>query len=145
VGEAPRLCEAAADRDGTAEAHEGLSWTALALGRSEDAVELADRYLRRFPEAGKKTKGVKRHVLVDTLGLMLRAVVHPASVQDRDGLAMLLDRRTRRRFPDIDVVFADQGYQGPKAATATARSGTWRLEIVRREPGQKGFAVLPTR
>lgn len=76
---------------------------------------------------------------------MLRAVVHPASVQDRDGLAMLLDRRTRRRFPDIDVVFADQGYQGPKAATATARSGTWRLEIVRRDPGQKGFAVLPMR
>ena len=76
---------------------------------------------------------------------MLRAVVHPASVQDRDGLAMLLDRRTRRRFPDIDVVFADQGYQGPKAATATARSGTWRLEIVRHDPGQKGFAVLPMR
>jgi transposase len=76
---------------------------------------------------------------------MLRAVVHPASVQDRDGLAAVLDRCTRRRFPVIDVVFADQGYQGPKAAAATARSGSWRLEIVRRDPGQKGFAVLPMR
>ena len=40
---------------------------------------------------------------------MLRAVVHPAGVQDRDGAARLLDRRTRRRFPFIEVVFADPG------------------------------------
>jgi len=84
-------------------------------------------------------------VLVDTLGLMLRVVVHPASVQDRDGVRLVLDRRTRRRFPFIDVVFADQGYQGPKAATAVAATGSWRLEIVRRDPGVKGFEVLPKR
>jgi transposase len=76
---------------------------------------------------------------------MLRAVVHPASVQDRDGAARLLDRRTRRRFPFIEVVFADQGYQGPKAASAVARAGSWTLEIVRRAPGERGFAVLPKR
>ena len=76
---------------------------------------------------------------------MLRAVVHPANVQDRDGAARLLDRRTRRRFPFIEVVFADQGYQGPKAAEAVAGAGSWTLEIVRRAPGQKGFAVLPKR
>ncbi len=96
-------------------------------------------------DAGKKTKGVKRHVLVDTLGLMLRVVVHPASVQDRDGIALVLDRRTRRRHPRVEVVFADQGYQGPKAAAAVAGTGSWRLEIVRREPGTKGFEVLPKR
>ncbi len=84
-------------------------------------------------------------MLVDTLGLMLRVVVHPASVQDRDGLALVLDRRTRRRFPFIDVVFADQGYQGPKAATAVAATGLWHLEIVRRDPGVKGFEILPKR
>lgn len=76
---------------------------------------------------------------------MLRAVVHPACVQDRDGAALVLDRRTRRRFPFIDVVFADQGYQGPKAAKAVARAGSWKLEIVRRDPERKGFAVLPRR
>jgi transposase len=42
-------------------------------------------------------------------------------------------------------VFADQGYQGPKAAAVAARTGTSKLEIVRRDPGQKGFAVLPMR
>jgi transposase len=84
-------------------------------------------------------------VLVDTLGLMLRVVVHPASVQDRDGIALVLDQRTRRRHPFIEVVFADQGYQGPKAATAVAATGNWRLEIVRRDPGVRGFEVLPKR
>lgn len=88
---------------------------------------------------------MKRHVLVDTLGLMLRAVVHPASVQDRDGAALVLDRRTRRRFPFIEVVFADQGYRGPKAAAAIAGVGSWTLEIVRRNPAQEGFVVLPKR
>ncbi len=76
---------------------------------------------------------------------MLRAVVHPASVQDRDGVALVLDRRTRRRFPFIEVVFADQGYQGSKAGAAVAKTGSWSLDIVRREPEQKGFAVLPRR
>lgn len=76
---------------------------------------------------------------------MLRVVVHPANVQDRDGAALVLDKRTRRRFPFIEVVFADQGYQGPKAATAVAKTGKWTLEVVPREPGAKGFAVLPKR
>jgi len=76
---------------------------------------------------------------------MLRIVVHPANVQDRDGAGLVLDKRTRRRFPFIEVVFADQGYQGPKAATAVAKTGKWTLEVVRREPGTKGFAVLPKR
>ena len=84
-------------------------------------------------------------MLVDTLGLMLRVVVHPANVQDRDGAALVMDKRTRRRFPFIEVVFADQGYQGSNAAAAIAKTGKWTLEIVRREPGTKGFAVLPKR
>ena len=76
---------------------------------------------------------------------MLRVVVHPANVQDRDGAARVLDKRTRRRFPFIEVVFADQGYQGPTAAAAVAKTGKWTLQIVRRDPGTKGFAVLPKR
>jgi len=76
---------------------------------------------------------------------MLRIVIHPANVQDRDGAALVLDKHTRRRFPFIEVVFADEGYRGPKAADAVAKAGKWRLDIVRREPGTKGFAVLPKR
>ena len=76
---------------------------------------------------------------------MLRVVVHPANVQDRDGAALVMGKRTRRRFPFIEVVFADQGYQGPNAAATVAKTGKWTLGIVRREPGTKGFAVLPKR
>ena len=65
-------------------------------------------------------------------------------MQDRDGIAQVLDRRTRRLFPFIERVFADGGYQGPKARVATARTGTWVLEIVKR-PDSKRFAVLPKR
>ncbi len=76
---------------------------------------------------------------------MLRIVVHPANVQDRDSAALVLDKRTRRRFPFIKVVFADQGYQGAKAADAISRTGKRRFEILRREPGTKGFEVLRKR
>jgi transposase len=69
-------------------------------------------------------------------------VVHPASVRDRDGLARVLDRPTRRRFPFFEVVFADQGHQGPKTAAAAARSGSRPCAGM---PGRKGFAVLPRR
>jgi putative transposase len=72
-------------------------------------------------------------------------VVHSAGIQDRDGAALVLDRRTRALFPFIELIFADQGYQGEQAAAAARRSGTWRLEIVRRDPETKGFVVLPKR
>jgi len=50
-------------------------------------------------DAGKRVKGRKRHLVTDTLGLMLRIEVHSASVQDRDGAALVLDRITRRHHP----------------------------------------------
>ncbi len=94
-------------------------------------------------DAGKKVNGRKRHVLVDTLGLLLRAIVHPASIQDRDGLAALLIR-IRGRFPWLDLLFADGGYQGDIAAAA-ARHERLALAIVKRSDQAAGFVVLPRR
>ena len=94
-------------------------------------------------DANKKINGRKRHLLVDTLGLLLRAIVHPASVQDRDGLAPLL-ARIRRRFPWLRLLFADGGYQGDVAAAA-ARDERLVLAIVKRSDQAKGFVVLPRR
>lgn len=94
-------------------------------------------------DAGKKINGRKRHILVDTLGLLLVLVIHSADLQDRDGLALVC-RRLRRRLPWLRLVFADGGYQGETAACTAAREGL-RLEIVTREPGTRGFAVLPRR
>ena len=74
----------------------------------------------------------------------MNVVVHPADVQDRDGARLVLDRRTRRLFPFIERIFADGGYQGPQAATAIAKTGTWKLEIVKRSELHR-FVVLPKR
>jgi transposase len=70
-------------------------------------------------------------------------VVHPACVQDRDGAYLLL-RRSRRLFPFVETIFADGGYQGPKMTTALAKTGTWKLEIVKRTELHR-FVVLPKR
>ena len=96
-------------------------------------------------DAGKKITGRKRHILVDTLGLLLSVAVHPANIQDRDGVALVLDRRTRRLFPFIERIYGDGGYQGPKAAKAAAKNGCWTIEIVERSPTAVGFEVLPKR
>ncbi len=69
--------------------------------------------------------------MVDTLGLMVGITVHSADIQDRDGAAGLL-RHTRRAVPFIEVIFADAGYQGPIMAATVARTGRWRLEVVKR-------------
>jgi len=96
-------------------------------------------------DAGKKVRGVKYHVLVDTPGLLPNIVVHAANVQDRDGAALVLDRRARALFPFVLAIFADAGYRGPRAAGAARRSGRWRLRIVRRSEAARGFVVLPKR
>jgi transposase len=94
-------------------------------------------------DAGKKITGRKRHILVDTLGLLLSVVVHPANVQDRDGAGDLL-RTVRRSFPFIERIFADAGYQGPRMAKLVARTGSWTLQIVKRSDAHR-FVVLPKR
>jgi transposase len=65
-------------------------------------------------------------------------------VQDRDGARLVLDRRTRRMYPFIERIFADAGYQGAKAANAVAKTGSWTLEIVKRNDMHR-FVVLPKR
>ena len=74
----------------------------------------------------------------------MSAVVHPADIQDRDGAALVLDPRTRALFPFIIRIFADAGYKGSRAALAAASSGTWTIEIVKRNELHK-FVVLPKR
>jgi transposase len=74
----------------------------------------------------------------------LSAAVHSAAIQDRDGAALVLDPRTRSLFPFIVRIFADAGYQGPRAALAAASSGSWIIEIVKRTELHT-FAVLPKR
>ena len=91
-------------------------------------------------DAGKKIKGRKRHVLVDTDGRGLVLEPHRADIQDRDGGGPVIGA-SRHAFPFIKKVFADGGYAGERVAQAAAVA----VEIVRRNPGQVGFAVQPRR
>jgi len=78
------------------------------------------------------------------MGLLLSVVVLPADIQDRDGAFELL-RWARRRFPFIERIFADGGYQGERMALVVASTGTWTLQVVKRSDRAKGFEVLPKR
>lgn len=95
-------------------------------------------------DAGKKIKGRKRHILTDTDGNLVHAVIHTADIQDRDGAPLVLAEITRR-FPWLRHVFADGGYAGDKLRQALRRIGKWTIEIVRRSDTAKGFVVLPRR
>ena len=95
-------------------------------------------------DAGKLVKGRKRHILTDTGGLLVAAIVHAADIQDRDGGAALLGL-VRFAFPWLRHVFADGAYAGPKLEAALAGLGQWTLEIVKRSDAAKGFQLLPRR
>ncbi len=95
-------------------------------------------------DAGKRVKGRKIHALVDTEGLPLRVVVHSAGMQDRDGAALVLDR-IRARFPWLELVWADAGYDARQVKAAVAKLPILRMEIVRRSDDHKGFKVQPRR
>ena len=99
--------------------------------------------LRGF-DAGKKVNGRKRHIVTDTLGLLIAIMVHGADIQDRDGAPGLL-ASIRKAFPWLRHLFADGAYAGPKLEAALAELGRWTLEIVKRSDAAKGFEVLPRR
>ena len=83
--------------------------------------------------------------MVDTLGLMLHAIVHAADIQDRDGGGLVLNTLFGR-FPFLTKLFADGGYQGPVFAKAAAQAMPGlSVEIVKRSDAAKGFVVLPKR
>lgn len=95
-------------------------------------------------DAGKKIKGRKRHILTDTTGLLVGAIVHEASVQDRDGAPLLL-AAVRYAFPWLRHVFADAGYAGDKLQAALKRRGKWTIEIVKRVQATPGFHLIKRR
>jgi len=87
--------------------------------------------------------GRKRHLAVDTLGLVLAVAVHAANVQDRDGAKLVLAKLVGR-FPRLGVIWADGGYAGTLLVWALAVCG-FVLEVVKRSDRAAGFVVLPKR
>ncbi len=94
-------------------------------------------------DAGKKTNGRKRHIVTDTVGLLVVVLVTAASVQDRDGGRLVLNR-ARMAMPSIVLVWADGGYAGKLLAHAL-RYLRIAVQIVKTPAGQHTFEVLPRR
>jgi putative transposase len=88
-------------------------------------------------------KGRKRHLLVDTLGLIWGLVVHGADVQDRDGAKLVLNA-VNGKLPRLKIMWADGGYAGQLIDWVKQTCG-WGLEIVKRSDDANGFEVLPKR
>jgi transposase len=97
----------------------------------------------RSYDAGKKVSGRKRHIAVDTIGLLLTVLVTAAGVQDRDGARPLL-WNLRKAFPELKVTWAGGGYAGKLVTWAKCKL-CLTLEIVKRPDDLHEFKVLPRR
>jgi len=95
-------------------------------------------------DAGKQVKGRKIHALVDSEGLPMWVIVHSAAIQDRDGAGLVLDK-IRQRFPWLELIWADGGYNAWQVDAAVAKVPWLRLAIVKRSDDMKGFVALPRR
>jgi putative transposase len=98
-------------------------------------------------DGGKKIKGRKRHIGVDALGLLLAVVVTGAGVDDARAAPDVLEQLGAERCPRLEVVWADSKYHNHDLNDWKAGRPDlgWRLEVVSRPPGAKGFVLLPKR
>src|ERR1700751_5264945 len=102
------------------------------------SVKTTERGGIRGFDAHKRVKGRKRHILVDTFGLLIACRVEPADISDRKAAARLLGG-LRPLFPNIRTVIADAGHQSRKLAHHLLRQDGWKLQIVKRR--QRGFKI----
>lgn len=110
------------------------------------SVKTPDQAGERGYDAGKKIKGRKRHLAVDTLGLILSVLITSAAVQDRDAAKTLIGGLVAL-FTRLQIIWADGGYLGELVQWVKQLRpfGKLKLEIVRRSDWRKGFYVLPKR
>jgi putative transposase len=123
-------------------------------GKAEASAAILDSQSIKTAEGGnsrgfdahKRCSGRKRHILVDTRGLLLAVLVTGANVQDREGAKQLLTSFYRVFFQSFRLkrIWADAGYQGALISWTQA-AFAWKLDIVRRTKHQAGFELLPKR
>jgi len=99
---------------------------------------------QRGYDGGKKVKGRKRHIAVDTLGMLVAVVVTAANVSDGRGACLLLQQMTPEKFPHLKGACGDGRYNDKKFIAALDQRNM-TLEVKSRPPGSKGFVLLKKR
>jgi putative transposase len=121
--------------------------TPSAASLDSQSVKTTEQGGDRGYDGGKNIKGRKRHVSVDTLGLLLVVFVSSAAMDDAVAAPQVLKHLGPATHPRLEVIWADSKYHnhGLNRWIATESPGNWRLEVVRRPEGSQGFVLLPKR
>jgi transposase len=141
-GSLDRLHDALRERVREREGRAAQPTAAIIDAQSVKGADTVGRSTRGY-DAGKKVNGRKRHIVVDTIGMLVLVLITAASVQDRDGARPTL-QAVRTAFPSIRLIWADGGYAGKLVAWAK-QTVRLVLEIVRKPEGMRTFEVLPRR
>ncbi|MQA17471.1 MAG: IS5 family transposase [Pseudonocardiaceae bacterium] len=141
-GTTDRIHDALRDATRDAAGRDPLASAGIVDAQSVKGADTVGKDSRGY-DAGKKVNGRKRHIVTDTLGLLVVVVVTGAALQDRDGGRLVLDK-ARMKMPSIALVWADGGYAG-KCVAFARRYLRIALEIVRKPEGRRTFEVLPRR
>ena len=141
-GTVDRIHDGLRDRVRDGAARDPMASAGVVDAQSVTGADTVGAASRGF-DAGKNTNGRKRHIVVDTMGLLLAVIITAASVQDRDGARTVLER-LRFTMPSVVLVWADGGYAGKLIGWAD-RLLRVTVQIVRKPAGLHTFQLLPRR
>lgn len=141
-GTTDRIHDALRDQVRDADGRDPMASAGIVDSQSVKGADTVGAKTRGY-DAGKKINGRKRHIVTDTLGLLIVVLVTAASMQDRDGGRLVLEK-AKMKMPSLVLVWADGGYAGRLLAFAMHHFCI-AVSIIKRSDNTKGFTVLPRR